>query len=567
MGAGAPRGDRDPAAAAPGATPGGADGTSGATPADAGGGGISLRVWLTAGAIGGLLVAAVVVGLGSRGGPVQPPSRADAVPYDGRSPRAPATAEQRVLVALPRPALGDLPAARRRGAEAQRRYVRSLIREQRSLRSALAARGIRLRAVVAFTRTWNGFAATVPATQVARLSSLGEQARPVRRLFPALGDPVPVAAAGEPPAPPPAGQAPVAVLASGVDRGAPLLEGRLAAGYDAIGRDRDASPGEREQSGTALAGVLAAAGERVLPIRVAAGAAEHATTDTVLAGLEHAVDPDGDLATDDHVAVALVGVNAPFAAFPAAPEAAAAAAAAALGTLVVAPAGNEGPTRGPAPTVGTPGSGPGALTVGALAAPAAVASTALEVGDVQAAGAVALGGSPAAVAGRTAGPVESTDPRRLQAVRGRVAVVRAGRRPVGPRGRRGRRGRPRRDRRRPGARAAARDARRPRRACRSSASRAPPPARCSPRRAAPPCGSRAGAPAGPPSRGPPCRPSPRAGRSSPTSRPPARPPRSSSAARPRSPAAARSLPRRPPRPPRARTATAPPSHPPRSRPP
>ena len=517
-------------------------------------------MWLTAGAIGGLLVAAVAVGLGSRGGPVQPPSRADAVPYDGRSPRAPATAEQRVLVALPRPALGDLPAARRRGAEAQRRYVRSLIREQRSLRSALAARGIRLRAVVAFTRTWNGFAATVPAAQVARLSSLGEQARPVRRLFPALGDPVPVAAAGEPPAPPPAGQAPVAVLASGVDPGAPLLEGRLAAGYDAIGRDRDASPGEREQSGTALAGVLAAAGERVLPIRVAAGAAEHATTDTVLAGLEHAVDPDGDLATDDHVAVALVGVNAPFAAFPAAPEAAAAAAAAALGTLVVAPAGNEGPARGPAPTVGTPGSGPGALTVGALAAPAAVASTALEVGDVQAAGAVALGGSPAAVAGRTAGPVASTDPRRLQAVRGRVAVVRAGADPS--------------------ARAAAAAAAGARAVLVADPGRGPLPAMPAGRVGVPgprrhgrrrPCGARraerrhrAGcAPARRPARRAAARRvarSRRAGRSSQTSPPPARPPRSSSAARPRSPAAARSPPRRPPRPPRGRTASAPPSH-------
>ena len=74
------------------------------------------------------------------------------------------------------------------------------------------------------------------------------------------------------------------------------------------------------------------------------GAVEaHATTDELLAGLEHAVDPNGDGDTSDHVPVALVGVNAPYAGFSRlargrrpspAPRG--------LGTLVVAPAGNEG---------------------------------------------------------------------------------------------------------------------------------------------------------------------------------------------------------------------------------
>ena len=77
--------------------------------------------------------------------------------------------------------------------------------------------------------------------------------------------------------------------------------------------------------------------------------------DTLLLGLERAVDPDGDGDTDDAVRVALVGVNAPYAGFGDSPEAQAARGAAKLGTLVVAPAGNEGPARPPNGVIGSPG--------------------------------------------------------------------------------------------------------------------------------------------------------------------------------------------------------------------
>jgi Subtilase family len=239
------------------------------------------------------------------------------------------------------------------------------------------------------------------------------------------------------------------VLDSGVDARSPLLAGRLDPGYDAVDRDRDPSPardprgGRRETGGTALAGILVAAGERVLPLRIAglqpatsgAGVEEVATTDQLLAGLERAVDPDGDGATDDHVPVALVGVNSPYAGFAHSPEARAVRTAADLGTLVVAPAGNEGAAAGPEGTIGSPGAAPEALTAGAQAAPRAVARIPVRVGGADAGDGVLLAGAAPPARLRTAGPLEAADPAALppqtaRALRGRLAVVRAGDAPV-----------------------------------------------------------------------------------------------------------------------------------------
>jgi hypothetical protein len=113
-----------------------------------------------------------------------------------------------------------------------------------------------------------------------------------------------------------------------------------------------------------LAGSLGAGGGSVLSVRVAD--AKQATTDALLAGLERTVDPNGDGAVSDAVPVALVGVNSPYAGFADSPEAEAAEAARQLGTLVVAPAGNEGRRVGRFGTIGSPGAAPGALAVAAL---------------------------------------------------------------------------------------------------------------------------------------------------------------------------------------------------------
>src|SRR5439155_24964296 len=64
--------------------------------------------------------------------------------------------------------------------------------------------------------------------------------------------------------------------------------------------------------------------------------------------------------------VAMIGVAAPFDAFADGPLARAVAGATRLDTLVVAPAGNDGPAGPGYGSVGGPGGSPAALTVGAV---------------------------------------------------------------------------------------------------------------------------------------------------------------------------------------------------------
>jgi hypothetical protein len=402
-----------------------------------------------------LIAVSVIAERGGGGGGGEPvaPSLVALSPLDGRSPREPAGRELRVLVELPRPALAERDDLDALSPDDQRDYVRSLEREGAALRSALGARGVDLRNAVTFGRTWDGFAATVDTSDLAALSSLGLRAQPVRRFYPATSEPVPVPlprpgasspadASPASPRPPkgraaPADQAPIAVLDTGAD-----LPG--AAGYDALERDADPAPesdprapGRREATGTALAGLVTAAGERVLSVRVAgygqASPEIHGTTDALLLGLERAVDPDGDGATDDAVRVALVGVNAPYAGFGDSPEARAARGAAKLGTLVVAPAGNEGPARPPNGVVGSPGAARSALAAGATEAGAGPARVDVTIGERKLQRAAVLGGTPPKRA-PLAGPVDGTDAEALLArgprLTGHVALVHAGPNPV-----------------------------------------------------------------------------------------------------------------------------------------
>ena len=403
------------------------------------------RLLIIGGAGAALIAVAAAVVLLAAGGSPPPPARADATPYDGRSPREPSGRGTRVIVELPRPSLGEAGIV---DPERQRTYVQSLEDESAALRSALGARGIRLSDVVVYTRTFDGFAATVDTGDLADLPSLGVRAQPARRFYPATSEPARIPGVKPPTAAAPLGGASVAVLDTGVDKRHPLLANRLDRGYDAVDRDRDPAPaadprgGRRETSGTALAGILVAAGERVLPIRVAGlqpaaqgtGLEDVAVSDTLLAGLERAVDPNGDGATDDHVPIAVIGVNSPYAGFEDSPEAQAVTGAADLGTLVIAPAGGEGAAAGTSGTIGSPAAAPDALAVGALTAPSAVARIDLELGGVDARGAALLAGPPPPSGLTTAGPVDATDPAELlkgKSLRGKLAVVRAGDDPAG----------------------------------------------------------------------------------------------------------------------------------------
>ena len=182
----------------------------------------------------------------------------------------------------------------------------------------------------------------------------------------------------------------VALLDTGIDTRHPFLQGRLLPGIDVIDADGDptaaqnpTAPGRPERHATELAGLVAGArgpaGLRgvaprvsLLPIRVAGwqpdadgGVSIYGRTDQLLAGLEAAVDPNGDGDAHDAVRIALVGVVEPFSSFPDGPLARAGRGALALDTLVVAPAGNDGPAGPGYGSIAAPAGTSGVLGVAA----------------------------------------------------------------------------------------------------------------------------------------------------------------------------------------------------------
>ena len=180
----------------------------------------------------------------------------------------------------------------------------------------------------------------------------------------------------------------IALLDTGIDGTHPALRNSLLEGIDildpngrAVARanpdDADARRTSCDADGRAARRArprsAASRPERqLLPIRIAGwqpsaegGYAIYGRTDQLLAGLERAVDPDADGSSLDAVRVAVIGVAEPFAAFSAGPVARAVAGAAVLDTLVVAPAGNDGPAGPGYGSVAGPGGAPTALTVGA----------------------------------------------------------------------------------------------------------------------------------------------------------------------------------------------------------
>ena len=330
-----------------------------------------LRLALIALAVLG--VAALVLAVASEEEAPAGPS----VAADGRSPRVPAANRLRVLVDLKRPSLGERMATEKLDPAGQRAHVASLRGEAESLLSALRAKEVETVRPVIYARAWSGFAVTLETDDLPEVQGLGLRSEPVRRFYGATTSTRPAARLAQARVGRRGRGAPsVALLDSGVDRRA--AGGRAVPVYDAVDGDRDPSPnGGREVHGTAMAGVLAAElarGQRFGSIRVAGRQRdaeggpelEVGTSDQLLLGLERAVDPDFDGAVDDGIPIALVGVSSPYSGFADSPEAEAARGAAALGTLVIAPAGNEGVAAGSYGTVGSPAAAPAVLAVGAL---------------------------------------------------------------------------------------------------------------------------------------------------------------------------------------------------------
>jgi subtilisin family serine protease len=316
-------------------------------------------------------------------------------------PRAPVPAGQRMIVVLTTPSVAQRLAKVRYATEAQERaWWAAAYAAQKQVLLKLAALGVTVRPDYSYYRVLDGFAAALDPRGVSLLEQMPEVAGiyPVRAAFPASVSETLLATKAFAPG---SGHRPtvelpgydgrgvtIALLDTGVDVAHPYLRGRVLAGLDLVDHGDDATaranpqdPSQIERHGTEMAGILVGAGgpaglhgvapgATVLPIRVAGWQQGsdgkpivYGRSDQLIAGLDRAVDPNGDGDAHDAVRVAVVGVAEPYAAFADGPEAQAVQGALDLNTVVVAPAGNDG-SAGPAfGSVAGPAGAPAALAV------------------------------------------------------------------------------------------------------------------------------------------------------------------------------------------------------------
>jgi len=318
-------------------------------------------------------------------------------------PRPEVTVGQRTIVLLRTPSLAErLALSGGRATEARlKRWQTIALAAQEQLIAGLAAKGVRIRPEYRYTRVLSGFSAALDSRGIALL----ERSQGVRGVYP-VRTAYPTTVSGdllerEAAAPGSVFRAEarlpgfdgrgvtVAVLDTGVDLSHRYLGTRVFDGVDVVDGDDSAAAegqpetGELERHGTQLAGLVAGAGgpveltgiaprATILPIRVAGWQRDsrgtfsvYARTDQLIAGLERAVDPNDDGDTHDAARIALVGVAEPFGAFDDSPAAQAVAGALRHDTLVVTPAGNDGPAGVRFGSISGPGGSRAALTVGA----------------------------------------------------------------------------------------------------------------------------------------------------------------------------------------------------------
>ncbi len=349
----------------------------------------------------GAVVAAAVVASGGQASKQRSPATT-VESWQGLvgSARSPVALGQRMIVVMKAPSLAQRvhEAGGVASDEQERRWTAQALSAQQDVLLKLDTKGIFIKPELRFTRVLDGFSATLEASTVPVLERMPQIAGVyrVRAAYPAsvTSSPLRAAAASS-------GLGSirsslvgldgsgilVALLDTGVDVDAPYLHGHVLTGLDVAGGAIDARPrrgpgGSVERHGTEMAGVVVGAGRSgisgvapgatVLPIRVggwqqdASGRfALFARTDQILAGLDRAVDPDGNGDAHDAARIALVPLAEPFGSFEDGPLARAAAGAAALDMLVVTPAGNDGPAGPAFGSLSGPGGAPAALTVAA----------------------------------------------------------------------------------------------------------------------------------------------------------------------------------------------------------
>jgi subtilisin family serine protease len=307
----------------------------------------------------------------------------------------------RVIVVLNTPSVAQH--AARAGLatqQAERRWAAEAYAAQQQVLIQLARHGFAVKPDYRYARVLDGFSAHLDPRAIALLQRNPEVAAvyPVRVAYPAAIARTSTRSAAGPGVGLPrfdGSGIQIALLDTGVDLTHPYLGGRVEPGFDLVSGKSDAraqpnpqNPSQLERHGTELAGILVgsggprglhgvAPGASVLPIRVAGWqeaangrGAVFARSDQVIAGLDRAVDPNGDGDTHDAARIALLGVVEPFASFADSPEAQAVRGAAALDTLVVMPAGNDG-AAGPlfGSIAGPGGSGAGLVVAASDARP------------------------------------------------------------------------------------------------------------------------------------------------------------------------------------------------------
>jgi minor extracellular serine protease Vpr len=312
---------------------------------------------------------------------------------------------ERVIVVLKTPSLAQRVAAAGgiASTEQERTWTHATLSAQKLLITRLALQGVKIRPDYSFARVLDGFSALVDpsAIPVIERDDNVDGVYPVRIAYPAAISSHVLSASDFGPL---TGHRPdltisgvdgrgvtIALLDTGVDAAVPYVRGRVQRGIDVNGGNVDAraaanpiDPTQVERHGTQMAGLLAGAGgpaglsgvatgASVLPIRVAGWQPDslghfaiYARSDQIIAGLDRAVDPNDDGDAHDAARVALVSLAEPFAGFADSPEARATAGALALDTVVVAPAGNDGPAAAGYGDISGPGGAPAALSVGAL---------------------------------------------------------------------------------------------------------------------------------------------------------------------------------------------------------
>jgi subtilisin family serine protease len=360
--------------------------------------------------VGALLLggAAVALGLGVAGGRAQEqPSAVDEAGWQGvLGVRAPVSTGQRYVVLLEPPSLAAQ--VRAAGGSASEKEMRAwsgkAVAQQEQFLARLAAVGARIAPEFRYTRVVNGFSARLDPTSLALLESDREVlgVYPVRIAYPAQvsesGGVLPTAVADLEIAGLDGSGVTVALLDTGVDPSQPYLRGRVLSGIDVIdpgsggiAQPHPTVPGRPERHATELAGIVAgtdgpgglhgiAPGASILPVRVGGwqpnaegGYSVYSRTDQIIAGLDAAVDPNGDGDAHDAARIALVGMVEPYAAFGDGPLPRAIAGAADLDVVTIVPAGNDGRAGPGYGSIAGPGAAEAAVTVGAadgrLAAP------------------------------------------------------------------------------------------------------------------------------------------------------------------------------------------------------